>query len=428
MKRANRETPSWPALALAAAAGAAAGIFVFGNFISEGKKLRRLVTAPYAIGDEAFVRSISHLLGPPLLEGNRVTHLCNGSQTFPAMLAAIEAAERTICFENFIFWTGRVAGQFAEALAARARAGVRVHMLQDAIGCDCRDGAEVRLLRSAGVELEIFRFTHLTRINERTHRKIMVIDGKHGFIGGTGIGDVWDGRGNQPDQWRDSHFHLEGPAVAQMQQAFLDNWMMSRGAVLHGDDYFPKIDPAGGQMCQVFKSAEDEGSDSTRLVYLLSIAAARKSIRIANAYFIPDPLFLSALIEARSRGVAVEIIVPGPLINQPLVRSVSRSLWEPLLASGIRIFEFQPTNFHCKYFIADDCWCSVGSTNLDGRSLIFNEECNLNVLDGDFAREMSGVFESDKRQSFEITLEELRRRPLSQRVVGVLGRLVRNQL
>jgi cardiolipin synthase len=428
MKKKTAAAPTWPIIAASAAAGAAAGLVVVGNFFSGGKRVRHPITCPYSVGDESFVRSVSQLLGPPLLKGNRVTALQNGSQIFPAMIEAIRSARHTITFENYIFWKGSVTRSFAGALAERARAGVRVHLLQDALGCDCVHGQEMRHMRNAGVEVELYRFFHITRINERTHRKLLIVDGKVGFIGGAGIGDPWDGFGDKPAQWRDSHYRLAGPAVAQMQQAFMDHWLQTRAELLHGEGYFPDILDAGDNLCQVFKSSSEEGSDSARILFLISIAAARKTLRIANAYFVPDTLLLRTLVEAARRGVRVEIIVPGPLCNHRMVRWTSRTLWGSLLREGIRIYEFQPTNFHCKYMIADDQWVSVGSANLDNRSLRLNEECNLNVLDQRFATEHIEVFEADKRNSIEVTFDDWKARELKGRIAGLLGRMVRSQL
>lgn len=420
--------PDWPALALSAAIGATAGILVVGNFFTEGKKVRQLIKCPYGVGDDAFVRSMSHMLGPPLEDGNKVTALHNGNEIFPAMVDAIRGAQRSVCFENFVWAHGEIASGFAEALAERSRAGVKVHLLQDAMGCDDVRGPDMQFLKRAGVEVEIYRFMHLTRVNQRTHRKLLVIDGKVGFTGGVGISDKWSGNGDSPNHWRDSHFKLEGPAVAQMQQAFMDNWIQTHACVLHGDDYFPPLSKVGEEICQVFKSSADEGSDSARIMLLLSIAAARKKIRLANAYFIPDDLTVKTLVAALQRGVEVEVIAPGPLIDQASVRWISRSRWGPLLEYGARFFEFLPTNFHCKYLIVDECWCSVGSTNLDNRSLRLNEEANLNVLDKGFAAQMVATFESDKLASHEVTLEEWRQRPLSERAKGSAAALMRAQL
>src|SRR4030095_1935226 len=325
----------------------------------------------------------------------------NGEEFFPAMLDGIRSAQRTITFENFVFVEGRISDQFAGALAERARAGVKVHFLQDALGCDCLRGRAMKLMKRAGVEVEIFRFLHLTRLNFRTHRKLLTIDGRVGFIGGMGVSDDWDGDGRTHGKWRDSHYRAEGPVVAQFQQAFMDNWMQTRAVVLHGDDYFPELTPAGTQKCQVFKSSESEGADSARVMLLLSIAAAKKSIRIANAYFVPDDLTRRTLVDACGRGVQVEIIVPGPDLDQQLVRKVGRARWKPLLEAGARFFEYQPARFHCKYMIVDDCWSSVGSANFDNRSLRLNEEANLNILCRDFAAAHTRFFAADKKLSRE---------------------------
>jgi cardiolipin synthase len=357
-----------------------------------------------------------------------VVALCNGSEIFSAMLRAIHSARESITFENFVWWEGAVAMQFAEALAARASAGVRVHMLQDALGCEDIRCASLNHLRQSKVELEIFRFLGATRINQRTHRKLLIVDGRTGFIGGVGIADPWDGNADAEDRWRDMQYRVEGPVVGQMQQAFMDNWMQTRATILHGDRYFPEIKPAGSHTCQAFKSSANEGADSARVMLLLSFAAARKSIRIANAYFIPDDLTISTLVKAQERGVKVEIITAGPLIDQRLVRVVGRSRWEPLLRAGIRIYEYMPALFHCKYLIVDDCWLSVGSANMDNRSLRLNEEANLNVLDGDFAAKHQEIFEEDKKCSTEITLREWQHRSTREKIAGSVGSIFRAQM
>jgi cardiolipin synthase len=403
-------------------------VLISRNFFGTEKKIRHRIVTDYAAGGTTFARTASDLFGPPLLRGNKVTMFQNGEEIFPIMLAAIRSAERTITFENFLFSEGRVSDEFAAALAERARAGVKVHFLQDALGCDCLRGRALQLMRRAGVEVEIFRFFKLTQMNFRTHRKLLVIDGRVAFIGGVGISDDWLGDGVTPGYWRDTQYRVEGPVVAQAQQAFLDNWMETRAAVLHGDAYFPEPAEAGSDRCQVFKSSASEGVESARLMFLLSMAAARRSVRIANAYFIPDDLCRQTVVEACQRGVSVEIITPGTDLDQQLVRMVGRSRWGPLLKAGARIFEYQPARFHCKYLIVDGCWCSVGSANLDNRSLRLNEEANLNVLDETFAAAHTAVFEEDKSRSREITLAEWRARPVSEKLIAGAGRLLRSQL
>jgi cardiolipin synthase len=404
-----------------------ATLFIARNFFPTEKKVRHRIHADYSVGDELFARTMGNLLGPPLLEGNRVTVLENGEQIFPALLEGIRSAQRTITFENFLFGEGAIPDAFAHALCERARAGVKVHFLQDALGCANLRGHAMNLLRKSPVELEIFRFLKLT-VNFRTHRKLLVIDGHTGFIGGTGISDDWDGDGCTRGRWRDSHYRVNGPAVAQMQQAFVDNWLQTRAALLHGEEYFPKLEAAGQHRCQIFKSSAGEGSDSARLMLLVSIAAARHNIRIANAYFIPDALCLRTLLEALGRGVRVEIITPGTDTDAQLVRAVSKTRWRPLLEAGARFYEYQPARFHCKYLLVDDVWASMGSANLDNRSLSLNEEANLNVLDRDFVAAHTRVFETDKSYSREVTLDDWRRRPLNEKIKGRLGSVLRAQM
>ena len=420
--------PHLRSLLWTAAFSSAATLLITRNFFEAERTIHHLITLEHGPEDPRFRRTMSQLLGPPLLEGNKVTALQNGDQIFPAMLSAIQAARRSITFENFIFREGRIVDQFAQSLAERARAGVKVHFLQDAMGCDCLHGSAMRLLKRSGVEVEIFPFMHFGRFNYRTHRKLLIVDGCVGFIGGVGIGDKWEGQGRLPGQWRDSHYRVEGPVVAQMQQAFMDNWMQIHAVVLHGDDYFPELAPAGDSVCQVFKSSAVEGADSARIMFLLSLAAARRSIRIANSYFIPDNLCVATLVEARRRGVEVEIITPGPLIDLRVVRIVGRSRWNALLQAGVRFYEFQPALFHCKYMIVDNCWVSVGSANLDNRSLRLNEEANLNVLDKEVANHQVGIFNADKEQAREIRLSDWSCRPLSEKLIGRVAGLFRSQM
>ena len=398
------------------------------NFISGEKKIKHRIAQRYGIGDPQFERALGQLLGPPILEGNLVAPLRNGAEIFPAMLAAIARAERSITFETFIYWEGDIAQEFAVALAARARCGVEVHVLMDGVGCNCVNGPALREMAAAGVELEIYHISNFARVNNRTHRKLLVIDGAVGFTGGVGIADQWDGNASSPDEWRDSHYRVEGPVVAQMQAAFLDNWMKTRAVVLHGDDYFPELKPAGPHRCQMFKSSPMEGSESARLMYLLSIAAAERSIKVGNAYFIPDDLTTQTLFEAVERGVAVEVLLPGQQIDSAVVRGASRHRWGGLLARGVRIFEFEPTMYHCKTMIIDGLWTSVGSANFDNRSFRLNDEANLNISDREFAEGETRAFDRDVEKSREITYEEWQRRPAWQRATDGAAALLRSQL
>ena len=417
-------------IVLAFAAGALL-VIVIANLSSSSKKIERKIEHLYAVGTPPFVRSMGSLLGPPIVGGNRVTALCNGDEIFPAMLETIRSATRTICFETFIYWSGSIGREFAEALSERARAGVKVHVMLDWVGSNRIDESLVTMMTEAGVQAVRYhplRWYNVGRLNNRTHRKLLIVDGRVGFTGGVGIADDWLGHAQDPEHWRDSHYRLEGPAVAHMQAAFMDNWMETCGEVLHGDDYFPPLEPVGSHPAQLFKSSADDGSESVRLMYLLTLASAVRSVRLSNSYFVPDSLAVRTLVEAQRRGARVEIIVPGRHIDQRLVRRASRALWGPLLEAGVAIYEYQPTMYHVKVAVVDEAWTSVGSTNFDNRSFRLNDEANLNILDPDFAAAQARVFEEDKGRSRRITLEEWRGRPWRERVVERLASLLRLQL
>jgi cardiolipin synthase len=424
----SAEAPMWVVLAVAVTA---AVVLLLLNLASGGKEIRHEIAHRYAVGDPQFARSMGTLLGPALLPGNRVRALCNGDEIFPAMLEALRAARETITFETYIYWSGEIGRTFADVLIERARAGVKVHVLLDWVGTGRMDDAMISRMEDAGIEVRKYhplRWYNLGRLNNRTHRKLLVVDGRVGFTGGVGIADQWLGNAQDPEHWRDSHFRIEGPAVAQMQAAFMDNWIESRSVVLHGDEYFPPLQPVGTHVAQVFKSSSSEASESARLMYLLSIAAAARSVRIANAYFVPDNLSVDTLVAAQRRGAKVEIIVPGRHTDATIVRRASRSRWGPLLEAGVAIYEYRPTMYHTKVMIVDELWTSVGSTNFDSRSFRLNDEANLNVLDAEFALGQARVFEQDRARSTRITLEMWRNRPAAERIKEGLAGLLRLQL
>ncbi|HEY6065956.1 MAG TPA: phospholipase D-like domain-containing protein [Thermoanaerobaculia bacterium] len=414
------------------AVGAAIALVLLVLNLSSGeKKIKQEIEPLYGVDDPQFLRSMGSLLGPAILKGNRVTTLLNGDQIFPAMLEAIRGAKKTITFETYIYWSGTVGQEFADALSERARAGVKVHVLLDWVGSGKAKQEYIDGMKAAGVEVEKYhplRWYNVARVNNRTHRKLLVVDGKVGFTGGVGIADKWSGNAQDPDHWRDSHFKLEGPAVAQMQAAFMDNWMKTRSKVLHGEEYFPKLEDVGSSFAQVFKSSPREGSESVRLMYLLSIASARRRLLIANSYFVPDDLAVETLVAARKRGVVIQLIVPGTKIDSELSRKASRSRWGKLLEAGIEISEYQPTMYHCKVMVVDDLWVSVGSTNFDNRSFRLNDEANLNVYDADFAREQTDVFERDRAKARRVTFDEWKHRPLWEKIVEHVSGLFRSQL
>jgi cardiolipin synthase len=412
--------------------------FVLGFFISGSglaghgeKQIRYGLTHRFAVEDPQFLRSMGQLLGPAILPGNQVTALQNGDRIFPAMLESIRGAHESITFETYIYWSGDIGRQFSEALCERALAGVKVHVLLDWLGAEKIDGKYLADMKAAGVEVERYhplRWYNLSRLNNRTHRKLLVVDGRIGFTGGVGIADAWAGDGSAKDHWRDSHFRIEGPAVAQMQAAFGDNWMKTHGKALFGSAYYPELAQVGRSLAQVFKSSPDEGSESVRLMYLLSIASAAKSIRLEAAYFVPDDLAIETLVAARKRGVTIEIIVPGPETDSEIVQGASRSRWAPLLDAGVLIYEYQPSLYHCKVLIVDDVWVSVGSTNFDNRSFRLNDEANLNVYDAVFAAEQVTVFDSDKRVSRRLTRADFKNRSIFGKIFDSVAGALRQQL
>jgi cardiolipin synthase len=289
----------------------------------------------------------------------------------------------------------------------------------------------IQSMQDAGVEVQRYhplRWYNIRRVNNRTHRKLLVVDGTVGFTGGVGIADEWSGNAHDPDHWRDSHFKMEGPVVAQCQAAFMDNWLKTRSRVLSGGEYFPEVAPAGSHRAQVVMSSPSEGSESARLMYLLAITSAARSVRIASAYFVPDDLSVRTLVDARRRGVKVVIIVPGEHNDTDVTRRAGRSRWGPLLQAGAEIYEYGPTMYHCKVMIVDDCWTSIGSANFDNRSFRLNDEANLNVDDADFAREQVGEFEHDQERSRRITLEEWTNHPWTEKLKDRAAGLLRSQL
>ena len=401
------------------------------NFTTGEKKIEHTVARLYATGDPAFARAMGVLLGPAILPGNSFEALLNGDRIFPAMLTAIRGAQKSITFESYIYWSEAIGKAFADALAERARAGVKVHVLLDWVGSSKMDPAILAAMEQAGVEVRKFHkpaWYNLSRMNNRTHRKVLVADGRTGFTGGVGIAGLWTGDAQDPQHWRDTHFRVEGPVVAQMQAVFLDNWVKATGAVLHGDDYFPPLHAAGISDAQMFSSSPSGGSESMHLMYLLAITAAQHSIHLSSAYFVPDKLTEQALIDALKRGVKLQIIVPGEHMDAETVRRASRARWGNLLVAGAEINEYLPTMYHCKVMIVDTLMVSVGSTNFDTRSFRLNDEANLNIYSADFARQQIDVFKADLARSRRISLEQWQQRPLAEKLLEHAASLIGGQL
>ena len=374
-----------------------------------GKQPREEVAPLYSVASPEFRQSAGSLLGPNFVGGNNITTLINGREIFPAMLVAIRSAKRSINFETYVYWNDEIGKEFTEALADAAQRGVKVNAVLDARGTSKMGLASAQRLRSAGVNVVKYHsgfWPDPRRYNNRTHRKLLIVDGKVAFIGGAGIADLWTGNADSTKHWRDNHYRVTGPVVAQLQGSFMSNWMKTRGKVLHGDDYFPPLENTGSIQAQAIRSgARYENLD---LMYLLAIASAQKNLRIENAYFLPDDLVRKELIAAAKRGTKIEILVPGKKIDQKLVRAASKRHWPELIEAGIKIYEYEPTMVHVKLMIVDDVFVSVGSGNFDNRSIRLNDEANLDVLDRQFAAEQIRLFEMDKTQSRQVKLEELK--------------------
>jgi cardiolipin synthase len=430
MSRRSPHRRRWP-LVLASIAAAAVVTLLIANFALGDKPVDHVVPTLYGADDDQFVRTMGTMLGSPVVPGNRVEVLVNGDEIFPAMLEALRAARSTITFEMYIYWSGSVGKAFADVLAERARAGVKVHVLIDGVGSGKIEDAYIKQMETAGVEVRRYhppRFYTLDRLNNRTHRKLVIVDGRIGFTGGVGIADQWLGNAQDPAHWRDTHFRIEGPAVAYMQAAFMDNWTEVTGAVLHGPPYFPPLSEAGTQAAQLFWSSPTSGSRSMQLMYLLALAAAQKSIVLSMSYFIPDEVATAMLVSAVERGVTVRVIVPGPHIDADLVRHASRARWGPLLRAGVEIYEYQPTMFHCKVMVVDELWTAVGSTNFDNRSFALNDEANLNIYDRDFALRQVRIFEEDLSRARRVTYEAWSNRPWTEKLGELASSILDSQL
>ena len=391
-----------------------AGMAAFIGLSMNEKKIKEDIPRIYSVEDPQFLRTMGVALGPPILGGNRFRALQNGDEIFPAMLSAIKGAKKTICFETYIYWSEEIGKEFAEALAERARAGVKVHVMIDWLGSAKIDPAFLAMMETAGVEVRKFHpleWYNIFRLNNRTHRKLLVVDGRVGFTGGVGIAGQWTGRAQDPEHWRDSHYSVEGPAAANMQAVFMDNWIKVTGVVLHGEDYFPQVQPVGNGAAQVFSSSPSGGSESMKLMYLLAIAAASRTINLSSAYFIPDEISSGALVAALKRGVRVRIITPGKHTDVETVRRASRARWGDLLEAGAEIHEYEPTMYHMKIMIVDEFFVTVGSTNFDPRSFDLNDEANLNIFDSAFARQQNVTFEKDLAVSKKMTFEHWKNRP-----------------
>ena len=370
-------------------------------------------TPDVRVGEPAFVRTLeAHTLSTPV-PGNRAQVLLNGNEIFPAMLAAIRSAKSTITFANFIYEDGDISGELAAALAERCRAGVSVNVLVDAVGSSHMPRQYWTMLEDAGCQAAKYNSLNplaIKRINHRNHRRILVVDGRVGFTGGTGVGEQWTGDGRQPKHWRQTDVRVEGPIVRFLQSAFAENWREATGILLGGDTYFPESRPRGALAIQSVKSSPASGAAEAYLLFLLAIDGARSSIYLTNPYFVPDEAMMDALVRAAQRGVDVSIITAGVTqgLLDRLVRLSSQTHFPRASKAGVKIYEYAPALLHAKTMVIDGRWSSIGSANLDNRSFALNAELNLVFLDPGIARRLTDVFREDLKLSRRLSDDDMK--------------------
>lgn len=373
--------------------------------------------------DEAAHRIRRHLegvLGTPATEGNQIDVLRNGDEIFPAMFEAVEAAERTIDFLTFVYWEGDIGAELAARLCERAEAGVRVRVLLDALGARTMEKRLVEDMEAAKVDVRWFRPLHRFRpleVNHRTHRKVLVVDEAIGFTGGVGIADVWTGDARNADEWRDTHFRVTGPAVDGLRAAFLDNWGETTPVLFDEADTFPDQPQPGSSVVQCVRGAAEIGwSDIDALMRTL-LQLARERVRITTAYFVPDQELRRCLCEASERGVAVEILLPGPHTDKRFVQLAGEGTYQDLVDAGIDIWHYEPTMLHAKVMTVDGIVSNIGSSNLNARSMNRDEEVNLVVFDPALATVLDRHFDEDLERSVRIEPDRWQQRPIHQRAL-----------
>ncbi len=385
---------------------------------------------PPAPGTPEFDRLVEAVTGAAVRHGNRVKILRNGCRTFPAMLDAIDAAESTIDLSSYIYWPGGITDQFTKALCEKAQEGLEVNLVVDAYGSAKLDGHTIDTLEDAGVNVSVFRppaWYTVDKLNNRMHRRLLIVDGHIGFAGGVGIAEVWTGDAEDPDHWRETHAAIDGPAVRDILGGFLENW--AEGAnVLLGPSHVPELDPfPEGVDVHVIRSSPRSGGTATAQLFYAAIAGARERLWITTAYFAPDQALLAALCQAAARGVDVRILVNGPNVDKEVVRETGQGHYGHLMEAGVRIFEYQQTMLHAKVMIADS-WANLGSSNLEHRSLGLDDELIVAFSDPVVVEELAEHFHDDLKVSVEFDLDRWKRRSLAKRAREAAGNVFRQSL
>ena len=401
------------------------------------------ISPPIDLARPSFLQSMAAQTDAPFVGGNRAEILLDGDGTFPQILSAIRGAERSITFAQYFFDEGAISDELVDALAERCANGVEVHVLLDAVGGSGIRGDLVSRLTDSGCEFEWFRPIkvlqfltpwELLAFNHRSHCRILVIDGEVGFTGGYGISEAWMGDGVGKGRWRDTNVRVDGPVVAQLQAAFVQDWWSTTGTALVGEDYFPPLRPTGDVLAQTIKSSPGRGASEVYMMFFLAIEAARKSIYVTNPYFVIDDDLSEAFVRAAARGVQVVVVIPGQFenqivrVDQNLVHWAGRGELGPLLQGGVRIYEYKPALLHAKTMVVDGMWSTIGSTNLDPRSFELNEELNVSFFDAGVAGRLEEVFWADVGRSEEITYQAWQERGWPQRFMELFAWPARSQL
>jgi cardiolipin synthase len=378
-----------------------------------------------------FRSTIAGMTGTPFVDGNRVSIYHNGDEFYPAMLEAIEAAQHSVTMEQYIFWNGQVGRRFAEAFAEKAREGIPVKLLVDAIGSATLGEEILRILEAGGCQLAWYRPIHwftLDRANQRTHRKSLIVDGRVAFTGGAGIADHWLGSAEDEHEWRDTQIRVEGPAVVEQQTGFAQNWLLTTGEILSSHDYFPVPQSEGTVQVQTILSSPSAGASAAGTMYMIAVQCARDYIYIANPYFIPDARVIEMLANACRRGVTVKLMLAGRHNDTWWARQSSLRLYGKLLQAGVQIFEYQPTMLHQKTMVVDGAWATVGTTNFDNRSFALSEETNVCFHQESLVQELCRTFAADLSRCRRIELSAWNRRGLAQQAKEQLASLIEDQV
>ncbi len=379
------------------------------------------VTAPIRPDSDDFLRVLQSGCQASMHANNQVEVLTNGAQFYPAMRDAIRAAEHSVNLEAYIMQPGAAADMLIDAMVERAKAGVEVRIVLDAIGSVKMGGDAARRLRDAGCQLNFYqpiRWYRLHRLNNRTHRELMVVDGTVAFTGGAGIADWWLHPEKKSATWRDTMVRIEGPVVSAIQGVFAENWLECCGEILTSFRHWPRLEPRGPVQAMVVKSSPSDRATASRVVFQMLIEGAVASVDIATPYFLPDRSLRRALVRAGRRGVRVRVIVPGPATDQRLVRLASRRMYRELLEGGVHIHEYRPAMTHVKALIVDDAWAVIGTTNVDNRSFEHNDEINVAFREQEVTSRLRRDFEADLASSDEITIDRWERRPVFEKIVG----------